>query len=102
MKFKKGDNVQILTGKDRGKKGKIIQVLPKANKVVVDGINMMTKNVRPRRSREKGQIVKYNAPLNASNVMLISSKSGKPTRVGYQVAGKKKTRYSHKLKEALD
>ena len=68
MKLKKGDNVDIITGKDKGKSGKITRVLVKANKVVVDGINMMKKHKRPRSSDEKGQTISVAMPLHASNV----------------------------------
>jgi len=68
MKIKKNDQVQVIAGKDRGKKGKVLQALPDKNKVVVEGVNMMAKNVRPKRSGEKGQVVRYNAPIDVSNV----------------------------------
>ncbi len=68
LHVKKNDTVQILAGKDKGKKGKVLQVFPKLNKVVVEGINMTVKNVRPKQQGEKGQVVRYNAPIHASNV----------------------------------
>jgi len=68
MKLKKGDNIIVITGKDKGKKGKITKVLVKANKVVVESINMMKKHQRPRKSNEKGQMVNIAMPLHASNV----------------------------------
>ncbi|MBY0376867.1 50S ribosomal protein L24 [Patescibacteria group bacterium] len=68
MKLKKGDNVIVLTGKDKGKKGKIVRVLVKENRVVVDGINMMKKHQRPMRNGEKGQVLSMAMPLHASNV----------------------------------
>ena len=71
MKIKKGDTVKILTGKDKGKKGKIIRSLPEANKVVVEGINMMKKHQRPRKSGEKGQMINVAMPIHASNVTKI-------------------------------
>lgn len=83
MYLRKNDNVQIITGKDRGKKGKVLQVMPQSNKVVVEGMNMMAKNVRPKRMGEKGQVVRYNAPVDASNVQLICSKCNKPVRAGF-------------------
>lgn len=68
MKLKKGDNVIVIAGKDKGKKGKITRVLVKDNKVVVDGANMMKKHQRPRKSGEKGQLINISMPLHASNV----------------------------------
>ena len=68
MKLKKGDNVIIITGKDKGKKGKIVRVLVKMNKVVVEGANMMKKHQRPRKSDEKGSMLNMAMPLHASNV----------------------------------
>ena len=68
MKVKKGDNVSIITGKDKGKKGKIVRVLVKENKVIVEGANMMKKHQRPRKSGEKGTMMNIAMPLHASNV----------------------------------
>ena len=68
MKIKKGDNVKIITGKDKGKSGKIVRVLVKENKVIVDGLNMMKKHQRPRKSGEKGSMMNIAMPINASNV----------------------------------
>ncbi len=90
MKIKNGDTVVITTGKDRNKTGKIIRVLEKSNRVVVEGLNMVTKHVR-KTAQKKGQKLNFEASLNASNVMLIDPKTKKGTRVGYQVSkeGKK-------------
>lgn len=71
MKLKKGDNVIILTGKDKGKKGKIIRSLPKDSKVVVEGVNILKKHRRPRKSNEKGSIVEMAMPIHVSNVKKI-------------------------------
>lgn len=101
MKIHKGDTVKVIQGKDRGKQGKVIQVFPKLNRIVVDGINQLSKNVRARRENEKGQVVKYNAPLHISNVMIMDSKAGKPTRVGYQVINGKKERIGRRSKQVL-
>lgn len=68
MKLKKGDNVIILTGKDKGKKGKIVRSLPKDNKVIVEGLNMVSKHQRPKKTGEKGQVIKIAMPIHASNV----------------------------------
>ncbi len=71
MKIKKGDNVKIITGKDKGKSGKITRVLVKENKVVVEGLNMMKKHQRPRKSGEKGSMVNMAMPIAASNVKKV-------------------------------
>jgi len=68
MKIKKGDNVKIITGKDKGKKGKVAKVLVSENKVIVEGVNMMKKHQRPRRSGEVGSIINVAMPIHASNV----------------------------------
>ena len=68
MKLKKGDNIIIITGKDKGKKGKIVRVLVKENKIIVEGLNMMKKHQRPRKSGEKGFMVNIAMPIHASNV----------------------------------
>ena len=72
MKIKKGDNVIILAGKDKGKKGKITRVLVKENKVIVEGLNMMKKHQRPRRSNEQGSMINIAMPIHASNVKKVS------------------------------
>ena len=92
MKIKKDDLVRIIKGKDRGKKGKVIQVFVRSGKVVVENVNMMVKNVRPKKAGDKGEKVKYAAPLDAANTMLICPKCSKPTRVSKQVLEKEKIR----------
>lgn len=82
MKVKKGDNVIIISGKDKGKKGKILRVLPTQEKVVVEGANIVKRRQRPRKQGEKGQTVEVSVPLHASNVMLLDPKGGKRTRIG--------------------
>jgi len=84
MKIKKGDSVKVLAGKDKGKTGKVIQVLPEENRVVVDGVNKSYKHVRARKNAEKGQKIDFFGPIHASNVALIG-KDNQPTRVGYKV-----------------
>ena len=71
MKLKKGDNAKIITGKDKGKSGKIVRVLVKENKVIVDGLNMMKKHQRPRKSGEKGSMINIAMPIHASNVKKV-------------------------------
>jgi len=96
MYIRKGDNVIVLTGKDKGKRGKILSVFPDANKVLVEGVNLKKKHQKPRKSGEKGQTIEMLHPLDASNVSLIDSKSDKPTRVGYKILGTKKIRIAKK------
>lgn len=102
MKIKKGDKVKIISGKDRGKEGKILQVLRDKNKVVVEGLNLLIKHVRPRRAGEKGQRIQFPAPLDISNVMLICPKCNKQIRVGYKILeNNKKVRVCKKCKEII-
>ena len=82
MKLKKGDKVVVITGKDKGKEGKIVRVLVSENKVVLDGLNMMKKHSRPRKANEKGSVIEVAMPINASNVMVVDPKTGARTRVG--------------------
>lgn len=92
MRLKKGDTVIIQTGKDRGKKGKVLEVSRSSGRLVVEGLNLRTKNVRARREKEKGQRVQFAAPMDASNVMLVCPKCGKPTRIGLRRDGSKSVR----------
>ncbi len=94
MKLKKGDNVIVIAGKDKGKKGKVVRVFKENNKVVVEGVNVHKKHQRPRKSNEKGQILEIPAALSASNVMLVED--GKGVRSGYKAVGDKKIRISKK------
>ena len=92
MKIKKDDNVIVKSGKDRGKKGKVIAVYPTANKVTVEGLNLLVKHVKPKRQGEKGQRVQFSRPVPADKVGLVCPKCNKVTRVGYKILedGKKK------------
>ena len=83
MKFKKGDTVKIIAGKDSGAEGEIIDVLPKANKVVVDGRNVAKRHTMARSQNQKSDNVEKPMPIDASNVLLVHK--GKPTRVGYKI-----------------
>lgn len=103
MNIKKNDKVLILTGKDKGKKGKVLQVLPQRNKVVVEGLNLILKHVRPKKQNEKGQRIQFPSPLDISNVILLCPKCDKRTRVGYKrLENKKKVRVCRKCKEVMD
>jgi large subunit ribosomal protein L24 len=101
MKLKKGDNVIVITGKDKGKKGKITRVLREENRVIVEGVNIQKRHMRPRKSNEKGQIVSIETPLNASNVMLVDPKTNKPTRIGKKEVGGKFVRVAKKSNQEI-
>jgi large subunit ribosomal protein L24 len=96
MKIKKGDTVIIISGKDRGKTGKVLRAFPKEGRIIVEGVNLRKKHVRPRRAGEKGQIIALPVSIDASNVKLICQNCGKPTRVGYKIEGEKKYRICKK------
>ncbi len=83
MKLRKGDTVEVITGKDKGKQGEIDRVFPKANKVIVHGVNTASKHSKPSRANEQGGIIDKDMPFDASNVMLVHK--GKTVRVGYKV-----------------
>lgn len=84
LKIKKGDTVKVLSGKDKGKTGKIIQVMPKIGKVVIESVNIHTKFERSKKAGEKGKKVTFPGPMHASKVMLVDGNSGDTTRVGYK------------------
>ena len=106
MKIKSGDKVKVLSGSDRGKTGKVVQIL--VNKktdqtfVVVEGVNLRKKHLRPKRKGEKGQIIELPTPIHVSNTMLIDPKSGKPTRVGFKKEGDEKKRIAKISGEFID
>ncbi len=96
MKLKKGDNVIVIAGKDKGKKGKIVAVLIDKNKIIVEGINMMKKHQRPRKSDEKGTKIDIAMPMHISNVQIIDPKTGLASRVGKKKVGDKMVRITKK------
>jgi len=93
LKVKKGDEVIVIAGKEKGKKGVITKVIPAEARVVVEGLKIVKKHVKPSRA-SAGGIVPQEAPIHVSNVSLIDAKSGKPTRVGYKIDGERKVRVS--------
>ncbi len=101
MKIKKGDIVSVITGKDRGKKGKTLQTFPSAGKVVIENVNLRKKSVRAKKSGEKGQIVEFPAPMDVSNVKLVCPKCSKPSRVGYLVKEGGKSRVCKSCKAEI-
>jgi large subunit ribosomal protein L24 len=93
MKIRKDDNIIVISGKDRGKTGKVLKAMPKENKVIIAGVNLSKRHERPRKSGSKGQIIDKPMPVHVSNVMIVDPKDGKRTRVGVKVeANKKKVR----------
>ncbi len=84
MKIRKGDRVVVLTGKDRGKEGQVMRVLPRNDKVIVDGVNIAKKHQKPTRATMQGGIIDKDMPIDVSNVAVVSPKDGKATRVGYK------------------
>ena len=102
MKIKKGDKVKVISGKDRGKSGKVLKVAEKLKKVSVAGINLRIKHMRPKKEGEKGQRIQFPAPMDISNIMLICSKCSKPTRIKYKkLKDKTKVRICKKCKEII-
>ena len=103
MNFKVGDKVVVIAGNDKGKEGKIIKTLKNDNKVVVEGINMVTKHVKPSAQNENGGIIKVEAPIHVSNVMILDPKTKKRTRIAHEIdENGKKHRISVKSKERLN
>ena len=96
MNIKKDDKVVVLSGKDKGKQGKILVSDPKAAKVIVEGVNVATKHQKPRKQGEEGGIFKIETPIYASKVQLVCPKCGKATRVGHKIADGKKVRVCKK------
>ena len=92
MNVKKNDTVVVLSGKDKGKRGKVLSVDPKTRKVVVEKVNLASRHQKPRRQGEEGGIVQKEIPLYASKVMTVCPKCSKPTRVAHKVEGGKKVR----------
>jgi len=101
MKIKKGDIVEIIIGKDRGKRGRVLKVWSKKKKIIVEGLNLVVKHTKPRREGEKGQRVRIPAPLWLSKVMLVCPHCKKKTRVGFKFFDNKKARICKKCKEII-
>ena len=102
MNFKKGDKVVVIAGKDKGKEGKITKVLRNENKIVIEGVNVVKKHVKPN-GQNAGSIVELEAPINASNAMMIDPKTKKRTRIGHKIdKNGKKVRVAKKSNEVID
>ena len=100
LKIKKGDTVKVIAGSQKDKEGKVIAVNQKDGKVVVEGVNMLTKHTKPSAANQNGGIIHQEGPINISNVMYVHK--GKPTRVGIKMDGDKKVRYAKSTGEVID
>ena len=97
LHIKKGDTVKVIAGDDRGKEGRVLSVEASKNRVIVEGVNIVTKATKPSAKYPQGGLIKMEAPINASNVALLDPKTDKPTRVGFKKDSEGKTvRYSKK------
>ncbi|WP_050613641.1 50S ribosomal protein L24 [Bacillus testis] len=102
MHVKKGDKVVVISGKDKGKQGVILEAYPKKDRVLVEGVNIVKKHSKPSQVNPQGGIISQEAAIHVSNVMVIDPKTGNPTRVGYKMVDGKKVRVSVKSGESLD
>ena len=102
LNVKKGDTVLVIAGKDKDKRAKVLAVSPKTARVVVEGVNVVSKCKKARSAQEKSQILKIEAPIDASNVMVVCPKCGKPTRVAHAIVDGKKVRVCKKCGASLD
>jgi len=103
LHVKKDDVVIVISGKDKGKKGRVLAAYPRENRVLIEGVNLVKKHAKPSQANPQGGILTQEAPIHASNVMLIDPKSGKPTRIGYKVLENgKKVRVAKKSGEVID
>ncbi|NPA42947.1 MAG: 50S ribosomal protein L24 [Chlorobi bacterium] len=101
FKIKKGDLVQVMAGKDRGAKGHVLEVIRSKDRVIVEGVNIIKKRVKPSTENPSGGIIEKEAPIHISNVMLVDPKTGEPTRAGYKFVDGKKVRYAKKSGEQI-
>ena len=102
LRIKKGDNVIVLAGNDKGKTGKVLSVAPAENRAIVEGVNLVSKHTKPNSKAPQGGIIKQEAPIHVSNLSLIDPKSGKATRVGHAYEGDKKVRVCKKCGKNID
>ena len=96
MKIKKGDNVKVLSGNDKGKTGEVLEVIPKTEKIIVKGINVRKKHVKPRKQGEEGGIIPVECAIHASKVNVVCPKCGKATKIGYEIEKDQKVRVCSK------
>ena len=103
LHVKKEDTVMVISGKDKGRKGRIIAAYPRENRVLVEGVNMVKKHSKPSQANPQGGIINQEAPIHVSNVMLLDPKSGQPTRVGYKTLDNgQKVRVAKRSGEVID
>ena len=102
LQVKKGDTVLVVAGKDKNKRAKVLAVSPKTDRVIVEGVNVVSKNKKARTAQEKSQIIKIEAPIDASNVMVVCPKCGKATRIAHAIVDGKKVRVCKKCGASLD
>lgn len=102
MIVKKGDQAVVISGKEKGKKGKVSQVIPTTGKVVIENVNVVSRHKKPRSAQEKGGIMKKAAPIDASNVMVVCPACGKATRVAHKIIDGEKARVCKKCGASLD
>ena len=101
FKIKKNDNVEVLAGKDKGKRGSVVRIIPKKDIVIVSGVNIVKKAMKRRSQQDQGGIVEIEAPLHISNVGVVCKKCGRPVKIGYKIDGDKKVRVCRKCGETL-
>ncbi|WP_265519882.1 50S ribosomal protein L24 [Nitratireductor luteus] len=101
QKIKKGDNVVVLAGRDKGRSGEVIQVMPKEDKALVRGVNIVRRHQK-QSAQDAGGIIAKEAPIHLSNLALADPKDGKPTRVGFKIDGDKKVRVAKRSGETID
>ncbi len=101
FKIRKDDTVEVIAGKDKGKRGTVVRVLSKKDAVIVSGVNIVKKAMKKRSQQDQGGIVEVEAPLNISNVGIVCKKCGRPVKVGYKLNGDKKVRVCRKCGETL-
>lgn len=101
LKIKKGDQVIVLSGSDKGKKGEVLVVKPNKSKAIVGGINIVKKHTKPSAQNPQGGIIEAEAPIQISNLAIVDPESGKPTRVGYRIEDGKKVRFAKKSGKTL-
>jgi large subunit ribosomal protein L24 len=102
MKIKKGDTVKVIAGDSKGKTGKVLKVLVKDNRVVVEGVNIVSRHTRPSNAHPDGGIIKKEAPIHLSNVQLVDTKTNESTKVGFTIVDGKKVRVAKKTGNVLD
>lgn len=101
MKIHKGDTIKIITGKDSGKTGKVLKVIPKKDKILIEGLNLFKKHVRPKKQGEKGQTILVPRPINVSNAMILCASCSRAVKIGYRLEGEKKERICKKCKAKI-